>query len=96
MATPQTELFVRHDGDVDNGRGQVFDNHSQFVGLKITRHREIDLFPITCVSAPLQAEQASLCSVIYALWLFAWRGASFLGAEPTFGGSDTSVYLMAI
>eukprot|EP00171_Calliarthron_tuberculosum_P022268 IDg22268t1 len=39
MAGSQNEPFIRHDGDVDDGHGQVFDNPSQFVGLKLTRHR---------------------------------------------------------
>eukprot|EP00171_Calliarthron_tuberculosum_P011097 IDg11097t1 len=43
MSECQNEQFICHDSDSDDGNRQVYDIPSQFVGLKLTKNRSVDL-----------------------------------------------------
>eukprot|EP00171_Calliarthron_tuberculosum_P011096 IDg11096t1 len=85
MAEGRNEPFIRHDGDFDDGNRQVSDKPSQFVGLKLTKNRSVDLVsrcPVFLRPYGLDKDQCALYSTRYG----DFPGEVYLplGAVPTF------------
>eukprot|EP00171_Calliarthron_tuberculosum_P002771 IDg2771t1 len=63
MAKVVDKPFLRDDGCVNDGTGQVFDSPDQFVGLKITHLRSVDLVAGCPVFIFLYGLKKELCRI---------------------------------